>query len=280
MQAALAPAALSRARPDSVLIVGATGVLGDAVTHRLIGASARGRVQVLTREPLRAGLRGLEAWRVAGDDPSRWPLAPADGQATDARDPATSAIPDVAIVMFDPPRSRGGRERALWTPRPEQLPVLARWLRQIGVRSLLVVQPHDQGRLPDALRHGLADLDEQAVAALDFERLVFVRSASLPEGAATGSLPERVAHWMLDIFKYMVPESERPLRAPVLARLVQVLMDVAPPGAHVVPTPLLWRAAQGDAHAVLSEALDVRRDHGDERVADDAASAAQAQSAT
>lgn len=296
LQATFSPSSPPRTRPGSILIVGATGVLGNAVTHQLIGAARQGRVQVLTREPLRAGLRSLEAWQVDDDEPSRWPPAPSSAAPSSvapsslsspdlappdhaARSPAPEA-PDQAIVMFEPPRSRSGRERALWTPRPEQLPALAAWLHRVGVRSLLVVQPHDTGRLPDALRHGLANLDEQAVAALDFERLLFVRSARASEPAVADSLPQRLAHWMLGIFKYMVPESERPLRAPVLARLVQVLMDVAPPGAHVVPTPLLWRAAQGDAPVVLREALDIRRGPGDVRVADDAARAVQAQSPT
>src|SRR5690606_5780524 len=108
---------------------------------------------------------------------------------------------DTGLVLFEPPRLFFDRERALWTPRPEQLPALAQWMRRSGVRTLAVVLPHAQGRLPEALKRGLASLDEQAVAALGFERLLIVRSARKPEaGVAAGLLPA-VARWMHSVFR-------------------------------------------------------------------------------
>ena len=41
---------------------------------------------------------------------------------------------------------------------------LAQWLKRCGVHTLVVV-PHAQGRLPDAVKRGLANLDEHALAA-------------------------------------------------------------------------------------------------------------------
>jgi hypothetical protein len=230
LHAAAGPAA-PRAQPPRLLIAGATGVLGNEVLRRLAGAPGYGATQVLAREPITAGLRGVRALQISGNDPLAWPRAEAD----------------IAIVLFDPPRLFYDRERALWTPRPEQLPALAAWLHASRVRTLAVVLPHAPGRLPEALKRGLASLDEQAVAALGFERLVFVRSAQPPAPGAGLNRLERLARWMLSIFKYMVPSSEQPVRAVKVADLVALALRLAPPGIHVAAPELVWQAAQSGA---------------------------------
>jgi hypothetical protein len=221
-------------RKPRLLIAGATGVLGNEVLRRLAGASTYETTQVLAREPITEGLRNVRTSLVPGDDPARWPLASAD----------------VAVVLFDPPRMFYQRERALWTPAPEQLVPLARWLRAGGVRTLAIVLPHDPGRLPEALKRGLANLDEQAVAALGFERLLLLRSARKPGEVRHANAGARLAHWMLGIFKYMVPSSEQPVRATRVAELLAVALRTAPPGIHVAAPELVWQAAQQDASAV------------------------------
>src|SRR5215510_14334927 len=88
-----------------LLIAGATGVLGNEVLRRLAGSSTYETTQVLAREPITEGLRNIRTTLVPGHDPAAWP-------------PVAS---DVAVVLFDPPRMFYERERALWTPAPEQL---------------------------------------------------------------------------------------------------------------------------------------------------------------
>lgn len=217
-----------------LLIAGATGVLGNEVLRRLVGSGHYALAQVLAREPITEGMRGVQATVVPGDDFPLWPRAGAD----------------VAVVLFDPPRMFYQRERALWTPVPEQLLPLARWMRASGVRTLAVVLPHGPGRLPEALKRGLASLDEQAVASLGFDRLVIVRSAQKPAQPRQASAPVRLAHWMLSIFKYMVPSSEQPVRSVKVAELVAVALRIAPPGIHVAAPEVVWEAAQGDLAAV------------------------------
>jgi hypothetical protein len=220
-------------RDGSLVIAGATGALGNEVLRRLVGQFAI--TQVLAREPIRAGLRGVAAAVVEGDDPAAWPVLCAT----------------TGIVLFDPPRLFHDRERALWTPAPEQLPAVARWLRQGGVTTLAVVLPHAQGRLPEGLKRGLASLHEHEVAALGFERLLVVRSARKPGTAVPRGLLARVAHAMLSSLKYMVPQSEQPVRAVKVAEFVSQALRQAPPGIHVAAPELVWRAAQGDtAHVV------------------------------
>lgn len=238
VQAALRPAGAPQER-EYLLIAGATGVLGSEVLRRLAGGSQYEATQVLAREPITEGLRKVRTTLVPGDDPVQWP----------------PAVADVAVVLFDPPRMFYQRERALWTPAPGQLVPLARWLRASGVHTLAIVLPHASGRLPQALRRGLASLDEQAVSALGFERLLLLRSAQKPGGVRGANAGARLAHWMLRIFKYMVPSGEQPVRAAKVAELLAAALRIAPPGIHVAGPERVWQAAQQDAAQVAREWL-------------------------
>jgi len=222
------------ARPR-LLIAGATGALGNEVLRRLAGSGGYGTTQVLAREPVTEGMRSVQTLLVPPGDPRQWPRARAD----------------TAVVLFDPPRLFYDRERALWTPAPEQLAPLAQWLRASGVRTLAVVLPHAPGRLPEALKRGLASLDEQAVASLGFERLLIVRSAQAPGAVAHAHPLQRLAHWMLGIFKYMVPSAEQPVRAVKVAELLALALRRAPSGIHVAAPELVWQAAQGEMDDVV-----------------------------
>lgn len=222
-----------------LLIAGATGALGHEVLRQLVGGQRFGKAQVLAREAIIDGLRGVSVLRVPPDAPSQWPLA----------------VAAIGIILFDPPRLYHDRERALWTPQLRQWAEVAVWLRRCGVTTLAVVLPHAQGRLPEALKRGLASLDEQAVAALGFERLLLIRSAQKPGAATVSGLLPRTAHWMLSILRFMVPSSEQPVRPSRVAEFVAVALELAPPGIHVAAPELVWRAAQGDLRAVVREWL-------------------------
>lgn len=227
---------LPAAAVPAVVIAGATGVLGNEVLRQLAGSGRYGPVQVLAREPMTDGLRGVACVVVPTELAAPWP----------------ALVARIGVVLFEPPRLFYDRERALWTPRPDQLPALARWMRGCGVTTLAVVLPHAQGRLPDAVKRGLATLDEQAVAALGFERVLIVRSAQKPDPApAAGFLP-RTAHWMLSTLRFMVPSSEQPVRAAKVAQLVAVALQTAPPGIHVAAPELVWRASQGNLPALVA----------------------------
>jgi hypothetical protein len=232
------PARAAPAKPRLV-IAGATGALGNAVLRQLVGLQQFGPATVLAREPIVAGLHGVSALQVPEDPPAAWP----------------AATFEAGIVLFDPPRLFYDRERALWTPRPKQLLDLARWMRSSGVATLAVVLPHPQASLPEALRRGLATLEEHLVAALGFERLLFIRSAYKPVTPAELGLLPRLAHWMLSIVRFMVPTSEQPVRSVKVAQFLACALQFAPPGIHVAPSELVWHAAQGDMATVVGQWL-------------------------
>lgn len=222
-----------------LLVAGATGTLGNEVLRRLAGTQRFHRSLVLAREPVTGGLRGVTMLQAGPGGADLWPLVAAQA----------------GVIMFDPPQLFHDRERALWTPQPADMAPVAAWMRRCGVSTLAVVLPHVQGRLPEALKRGLAGLDEQAVAALGFERVIFVRSAQKPGQQAGLNFLQRTARWMLSIFQYMVPSSEQPVRAVKVAEFVDVALQLAPPGIHVAAHELVWRAAQKDLRGIVLQWL-------------------------
>lgn len=214
-----------------VLVAGGAGALGSAVVEHLLAARAFAQVGVLVTQPLGAAMRGL-----ATVDASALLLA------------VPPALPeDTAVIVFDRERHANGREQAFLRPKPEDLSGLAASLRRRGVRHLLVVMPHAPASLPDALKQGLANLDEHAVAALGFDHLVFVRSAQTPASLKSGRFMQGVADWVLAQLQLMVPQRDKPVRPAKVAQFVAALAAALPdsrPGTRVVPPEIVWEAAQ------------------------------------
>lgn len=238
LQGASRPAASApRSRP-SLVIAGATGALGSEVLRRLAGSGCFTRTQVLASEPMATALAQVAIAQVGAGRVEEWPVC--------------ASLADTGVVMFEPPRLYHDRERALWTPHPGQLLPLAQWFRRCGVQTLVVVIPHAQGRLPQALRHGLANLDEQQVAALGFERVLLLRSARKEAKPAGAGVLEKTASWMLSVMSYMVPASAQPVRPSRIAEFVDLALRMLPPGTHVAGPELLWQAGQAsDMRAAL-----------------------------
>lgn len=232
---------MASSQPEA-LVLGAGGALGSALLERAIGCGRYGRVGALVTRPMDASLSGFVALPFAG-------LA----APPPLREPAT------AWIVFDRERAANGREAAFFRPQPDQLIGLARWLFDGGVRRLLVVMPHAPGLLPQALRGGLASLDEQAVAALGFRQLLLLRSAQAAPADAAAAWPQRVARWVLSQLRWMIATAELPVRNDrVAAFAVQLALalDAAPAGARVVPPELLWQSAQIDEAALPALARD------------------------
>lgn len=234
-------AAARRAAPQDpalprILIAGATGLMGNALVRRLVGMQRARHTQVLATMPMHPGIRHVSAHvvppaRHGEDDFAAWPILPAD----------------IAVVMFDPPRLFHGREKALWTPTPPQLPALGTWLEACGVYTLAIVLPLVQGSLPESLKHGLANLDEHALASLRIDRLLLVRTAQKPGPPPPRHHLHKLAHWMLGITSFMVPRTEQPVRAAKVAEFVDLALRELPVGNHVFAPERVWQAAQGDA---------------------------------
>lgn len=223
----------ARALPRRALVAGAGGALGAAVLEQLLATGRFECVGAVVERPIQPAVHGF---------------VPVGGDALAAFGA------DTALVVFDRQRSANGREAAFVRPDPAALPALARQLHAAGVRQLIVVVPHTPSLLPMALQHGLASLDEAAVAALGFEQLVFMRMAQGDGAVAPLDAPRRLARWMLSQLRWMIPQREQPVRAQTVARVAAALavqLHDAPHGTRVVPAALLWQAAQqGDVAAL------------------------------
>lgn len=231
----------------SALVVGGGGALGSAVLERLLGGGRFAPVRVLVSRSFSTAVQGLEPVVVAalaGDDLGAAPLA------------------DVAIVVFDRERHANGRELGFARPQPHELPELAAWLHRRRVRHLLVVLPHSPSGLPDALKAGLANLDEHAVAMLGFEHLLIVRSAQTPVDRHATRWLQRLADGALAQLRFLVPASNQPVRAGKVAQFVAELAAQLPqstPAIRIVPPELVWQAAQlRDPGALAAAWLDGR----------------------
>lgn len=240
LQGALRSPAMAAPPKPGLLVAGATGVMGAEVLRRLAGSGRFRHTGVMAREPITTGLSGVSIL-LAADKPLEDWLANASAQ--------------VAVVMFEPPRLYYDRERALWTPVPDQLPALARWFRRCGVQTLVVVMPHIQGRLPEALRRGLATLDEHDVAAAGFERVLFVRSAQKGQAPKPAGLLSKTAAWMLSTLSYMVPATEQPVRPSKIAEFIDAALPVLPKGTDVASPELLWQAAQSGGKSLHGQSI-------------------------
>lgn len=255
LRAGLAPAPRPPQDPPAdaaaggLLVLGAGGVLGAAVLERLLGQRRWPRVATLVTQPVGVALRGFEAWPHAG-----W-----------QRPPRLAWAPDTALLVFDPPRgrprpgARGDREAALLRPALAELPAIGHWLQAAGVRRLVVLLPHAPGLLPQALRSGLASLDEQALAMQGFAPLVLVRPARAAPADALAGRPalQRLAGALLSQLHWMLPQREQPLRPAVVAGFVAALLDALPragPGTRVAPPELLWDWSRPDGGEAVLQA--------------------------
>lgn len=224
------PPAHRRSAARRALVAGGGGVLGAAVLEALLASRVFAQVGVLVTQPLGVAMGGLVPVTV----PAAWDDPPA-------------AAEDTAVVVFDRERHANGRERAFLRPEPGTLPALAGRLHARGARHLVVVLPHAPASLPEALKRGLADLDEQAVAALGFEHVLLLRSAQPPASVRAPSLWQRVADGVLAQMRLMVPLTDQPVRAVKVAAFALALAEqlpAAPPGTRVVPPEVVWLAAQ------------------------------------
>ncbi len=231
------------ARPARLLIAGAGGALGSAVLEHALATQRFADVRVLVTQPLQTSIKGMQTLIVAPFD------EPADLA------PPPSALADTAMIVFDLKRHANGRDEAFLRPEPHTLPHLAAWLHSRGVRDLVVVMPHRAASLPQALKAGLADLDEHAVVEIGFEHIVFVRSARAPVGVRSKAWLQRLADGVLAQLRVMTPQPDQPVRSNKVAQFVSELALQLPhsaPGTRVAAPELVWQAAQhADAGALV-----------------------------
>lgn len=215
-----------------LLVVGGGGTLGSAVLAEALVAGRFAQVLALVAEPISSAMRGFVPLDVA---------ALARGESGGA---------DAAVLVLERQRHSNGRDDAFAQVQLNDLLTLAQQLRHSGVKRLIVVVPHAPALMPQALAHGLASLDEAAVAALGFEHLLLLRTAQQQTASAPSRGLARFAAWWLSQLSWMVPQRQQSLRAVALARCVVQLARALPqaaPGTRVIAPETLWLWSQSEA---------------------------------
>jgi hypothetical protein len=235
--------ARSGAAKRNVLVVGGAGPLGAAVLRQVIGCGVFAQVSVATLEPMKVMLDGVQA--VALQD------ATAEAAIIVLDKPVTSVMPAFA--------QRRHREAVMLQPSPAELASLAAALRQRGARVLVVVTPVNEATLPNALRHGLRDVQEHALTQLNFDHVLLVRPAwRSGNDTAAQSVLERLAAWMLSVMRYMVPQREQMVLTEKVAAFVGNALKLLPAAAHgtyVADATTLWHSAQRGGEQVVRQWL-------------------------
>ncbi len=233
-----------KATGGGVVLAGGAGHLGSALVRQLSAhAELLGALRLMSSELHQATPLGISD------------LVAPEGPVADWPAPSWSA--QSAVIAFEPRRDFYQRETAIWVPEPGCIAPLCRWLHAGGVRHLVLVVPHTQAQLPQGLRSALASLDEQAVASVGFDHVILLRAAQAPKHTTHANPLERLAHAMLSIVRYMIPERERPVRAQHIAELAAECLAWAAkhpqPAVRVASPETVWQIATAPNSDVLRE---------------------------
>jgi len=223
-------AATGADRP-TVLLAGASGLIGRALLDLLLAAGRSERVIVLARRPLaldaardpRVGMR-------VGDMPE---LAASE-----------SGVRDVFIALGTTIKVAGS-EAAFRAVDFDLVVQIARAARSSGARRLAVVSALGADARSRVFYNRVKGETEAALAALGYDTLVIARpSLLLGDRAALGQPTRRgevAAARLLGPMLGWIPASVRPIRAEVVARAMLAALAEARPGTRVLSSAELQR---------------------------------------
>ena len=215
----------------TVLLAGASGLIGRALLEALLAPTRSERVVVLARRPL-ASERTRDA-RVSvrvGD------MAALAADARGARDVCIALGTTIKVA---------GSEAAFRAVDFDLVVAIARAARSAGARRLAVVSALGADARSRVFYNRVKGEAEQALATLGYESLVIARpSLLLGDRAALGQPTRRgevLAARLLGPVLGWVPASVRPIAAGVVARAMLVALDEARPGMRVLSSAELQR---------------------------------------
>ena len=228
--------------PRTVILVGATGMIGRAVMARAVGRNSIRLHAIARREvPLPAGAR----MEMLLADPARWPEAIAASGA--GSDLATSA--DCIVIALGTTIAAVGGDKAAFRAVDHDLVLAcARAAKQSGIRQAIVVS--SVGATAGARNFYLSvkGETEDALAKLHFTRLDVLRPGLL-RGHREGPLRagERIgmiASPLMDMALHGKARRYRSIRATTVADAALALVGARPDGRFVHEHDRLLRAAQ------------------------------------
>ena len=228
--------------PRTVILVGATGMIGRAVMARAVGQDSLRLHAIARREvPLPAGAR----MEMLLADPARWPEAIAASGA--GSDLATSA--DCIVIALGTTIAAVGGDKAAFRAVDHDLVLAcARAAKQSGIRQAIVVSSVGANAGARNFYLSVKGETEDALAKLHFTRLDVLRPGLL-RGHREGPLRagERIgmiASPLMDMALHGKARRYRSIRATTVADAALALVGARPDGRFVHEHDQLLRAAR------------------------------------
>ena len=220
---------------STVLLAGATGLVGRALLVRLLAAERRQHVIVVARKPLPA---------TSARDP-RLTVRVGD-MATLAGESGTL---DDAYIALGTTIKVAGSEAAFRAIDLDLVVAIARAARAAGGRRLAVVSALGADRRSRVFYNRVKGEMEDAVTGLGYESVVLARPSLLLGDRESLGQPKRAGEvWaarLLGPLLPIVPAGVRPIAAPVVAAAMVAALDRAEPGTRVLSSADLQRLGRG-----------------------------------
>ena len=219
----------------TVLLAGATGLVGRALLVRLLAAERRQRVIVVARKPLpTTSARDPRLTVRVGD------MATLAGES--------GAIDDAYIALGTTIKVAGS-EAAFRAVDLDLVVAIARRAREAGARRLAVISALGADRRSRVFYSRVKGEMEDAVTGLGYESVVLARPALLLGDRESLGQPTRSGEvWaarLLGPLLPIVPASVRPITATVVAAATVDALDHAEPGTRVLSSADLQRLGRG-----------------------------------
>ena len=232
--------------PRTVLLVGATGMIGRAVMARAVGRDAIRLHAIARREvPLPKGAR----MEMLLADPAHWPEAIAASGAAAGADSERAASADcIVIALGTTMRAVGGSKAAFRAVDNDLVLACARAAKQAGIRQAIVVSSVGAEAGSRNFYLSVKGETEDALAKLHFARLDLLRPGLLRghrEGPARpGERLAMIASPLLDLALHGKLRRFRSIRATTVADAVLSLAGAKRNGRFVLEHDQLLRAAR------------------------------------
>jgi uncharacterized protein YbjT (DUF2867 family) len=228
--------------PRTVILVGATGMVGRAVMARAVGRDAIRLHAIARREvPLPAGAR----MEMLLADPGNWPEAIA---ASGAGSDLAASADCIIIALGTTIAAVGGDKSAFRAVDHDLVLACARAAKQAGIRQAIVVSSVGANTGARNFYLSVKGETEDALARLHFTRLDVLRPGLL-RGHREGPLRpgERIgmiASPLIDLALHGKARRYRSIRASTVADAALALVGARPDGRFVHEHDQLLRAAQ------------------------------------
>jgi uncharacterized protein YbjT (DUF2867 family) len=216
--------AIARHRRNAV-VAGATGLVGRALVSVLLADSAVGAVHVLVRR------KSAELAQCHG----------VQQHVVDYR-AELEALPPIedAYCCLGTTIKAAGSQNAFRAVDHDAVLIFARAARAAGASRLGVVSALGADAKSGVFYNRVKGEMELAVAALDFECVVFARPSLLLGDRSALAQPlragERIAAAITAPLGWLIPKSVRPIRAGVVAQALVRAVQQAPAGVHTLPS--------------------------------------------